>query len=170
MEEKDNIIDLLKEENPKKIISDLANKIILLEKNIEDLKTKNENLIKNNLKKNVLNLKSSLIGMKWGLASQLLLKKAESDSNKLSEIIKEKEDLQEINEKMLDLLTEKELENEDLIEKLKNNELNSKIEIEQNLEKINSLEEKIKSLENYKESNTKEIEDIIDEYTSFQEK
>ena len=107
MEEKDNIIDLFKEENPKKIISDLANKIILLEKNIEDLKTKNENLIKNNLKKNALNLKSSLIGMKWGLASQLLLKKAESDSNKLSEIIKEKEDLQEINEKMLDLLTEK---------------------------------------------------------------
>ena len=51
MEEKDNIIDLFKEENPKKNISDLANKIILLEKNIEDLKTKNENLIKNNLKK-----------------------------------------------------------------------------------------------------------------------
>ena len=50
-ENKENIIDILKEENPKKIISDLTNKIILLEKSIEDLKAKNENLIKNNLKK-----------------------------------------------------------------------------------------------------------------------
>ena len=33
-----------------------------------------------------------------------------------------KNDLQEINEKMLDLLTEKELENEDLVDKMKENE------------------------------------------------
>ena len=91
-ENKENIIDILNEENPKKIISDLTNKIILLEKSIEDLKAKNENLIKNNLKKNSLNLKSSIVGMKWNLASQLILKNAETDSNKLSEIIKEKDD------------------------------------------------------------------------------
>ena len=89
--------------------------------------------------------------MKWSIASQMLLKKTENDSNKLAEIVKEKEDLQEINEKMLDLLTEKELENEDLMEKLKDFELKSKLEIDQNEEKIKSLEEQLKLLENSKE-------------------
>ena len=162
--------DFIKNDDPKQIISDLTNKIILLEKANNDLKAKNENLVKNNFKNKSLGLKSSLIGIKLGLASQILMKKANSDSSKLADMIKEKEDLQEINEKMLDLLTEKELENEDLMEKLKNYELNSKLEIEQNEEKIRSLEEKLKFLEDSKDSNTQDIDDIINEYTSFQEK
>jgi len=162
--------DFIKNDDPKQIISDLTNKIILLEKVNNDLKAKNENLIKNNFKNKSLGLKSSLIGMKLGLASQILMKKANSDSSKLADMIKEKEDLQEINEKMLDLLTEKELENEDLMEKLKNYELKSKLEIEQNEEKIRALEEKLKFLEDSKDSNTQDIDDIINEYTSFQEK
>ena len=162
--------DFIKNDDPKQIISDLTNKIILLEKANNDLKAKNENLVKNNFKNKSLGLKSSLIGMKLGLASQILMKKANSDSSKLADMIKEKEDLQEINEKMLDLLTEKELENEDLMEKLKNYELNSKLEIEQNEEKIRSLEEKLKFLEDSKDSNSQDIDDIINEYTSFQEK
>ena len=162
--------DFIKNDDPKQIISDLTNKIILLEKANNDLKAKNENLVKNNFKNKSLGLKSSLIGMKLGLASQILMKKANSDSSKLADMIKEKEDLQEINEKMLDLLTEKELENEDLMEKLKNYELKSKLEIEQNEEKIRTLEEKLKFLEDSKDSNTQDIDEIINEYTSFQEK
>ena len=162
--------DLIKNDDPKQIISDLTNKIILLEKANNDLKAKNESLVKNNFKNKSLGLKSSLIGMKLGLASQILMKKANSDSSKLADMIKEKEDLQEINEKMLDLLTEKELENEDLMEKLKNYELKSKLEIEQNEEKIRTLEEKLKFLEDSKDSNSQDIDDIINEYTSFQEK
>ena len=162
--------DFIKNDDPKQIISDLTNKIILLEKVNNDLKAKNESLVKNNFKNKSLGLKSSLIGIKLGLASQILMKKANSDSSKLADMIKEKEDLQEINEKMLDLLTEKELENEDLMEKLKNYELNSKLEIEQNEEKIRTLEEKLKFLEDSKDSNTQDIDEIINEYTSFQEK
>ena len=162
--------DLLNKQDPKAIISELTNKIILLEKSNNDLRKKNESLIKDKFKNNSLNIKSSLIGMKWGLTSQLLLKKSENDSSKLAEMIKEKDDLQEINEKMLDLLTEKEIENEDLMEKLKNFELKSKIEIEQNEEKIKSLEEKLKLLEETKESSSQDIDDIISEYTLFQEK
>ena len=163
--------NLLSEDDPKRIISDLTNKIFLLEKMNNELKAKNENLIKNNIKnESKLNIKQSLIGMKWSIASQMLLKKTENDSNKLAEIVKEKEDLQEINEKMLDLLTEKELENEDLMEKLKDFELKSKLEIEQNEEKIKSLEEQLKLLENSKESSSQDIDDIISEYILFQEK
>ena len=163
--------NLLSEDDPKRIISDLTNKIFLLEKMNNELKAKNENLIKNNIKnESKLNIKQSLIGMKWSIASQMLLKKTENDSNKLAEIVKEKEDLQEINEKMLDLLTEKELENEDLMEKLKDFELKSKLEIDQNEEKIKSLEEQLKLLENSKESSSQDIDDIISEYILFQEK
>ena len=56
--------DLLISEDPDKIISDLTNKIILLEKANNDLKIKNESLIKNNIRNNSLNLKTSLLGMK----------------------------------------------------------------------------------------------------------
>ena len=165
-----DIQNFLVSEDTNKIITDLTNKITILEKENNDLRIKNETLIKNNTKNNYLNLKSSLLGMKWNLASQILLKKAEKGANNFEEIIKEKNDLQEINEKMLDLLTEKEIENEDLNEKLKNSEFKSKIEIEQNEEKIKSLEEKIKSIESSKEEYSQQIEDIINEYTSFQEK
>jgi hypothetical protein len=40
-----------------------------------------------------------------------------------------------MNEKMLDLLTEKELENEDLMQKIENYKLEIKLENEKNLEK-----------------------------------
>ena len=85
-------------------------------------------------------------------------------------MIKEKDDLLEINEKILDLLTEKEIENEDLAEKSKNYQLQSILEIQQNDEKIKLLEKKIKSLEDSKESSNQDIDDIISEYTLFQEK
>ena len=48
--------------------------------------------------------------------------------------MKEKDELQQINEKMLDMLTEKELENDELNEKLENYKLEVKIENEKNLE------------------------------------
>ena len=57
--------NLLSEDDPKRIISDLTNKIFLLEKMNNELKAKNENLIKNNIKnESKLNIKQSLIGMK----------------------------------------------------------------------------------------------------------
>ena len=56
--------DLLISEDPDKIISDLTNKIILLEKANNDLKIKNESLIKNDIKNNSLNLKTSKMMLK----------------------------------------------------------------------------------------------------------
>ena len=157
-------------ESAKDIISNLTNKIVLLEQTNNELRKKNEVLIKNNIKTNELKLKSSIIGMRWNLASKLILNNVKNDSNKLTEIIKEKEDLQEMNEKMLNLLTEKEIENEDLLEKLENYQLNTKLELEKNEEKIKNLQEKINLLENTKESNLKDLDDIISEYTNFQDK
>ena len=97
-----------------------------LEKMNNDLKAKNEDLKKNNIENNSLMNKMSHVGLRRKFTVQTTLKKAEDDSVKMAEIVKQKDDLQEINEKMLDLLTEKEMENEDLAQKLENYKMEAK--------------------------------------------
>ena len=166
-----NESDIMKEEDPQKTILDLKEKIFLLEKKNNDLKTKNENLTKNNVSKSALLMKMSLVGMRRGFASQSSFNQAQNDSIKLAEIIKEKDDLQEINEKMLDLLTDKEIENEDLREKMDSYKLETKLENEKYLERIKNLEEKIELLEESKgNDNNYEIDSIIHEYNNYKER
>ena len=161
--------DTVDEEDPEKIISDLQQKLILLEKVNKDLQAKNEDLTKKNIEKNTLMTKMSLVGLRRGFATSE--KNEQDDSIKLAEIIKEKDDLQEINEKMLDLLTDKEIENEDLLEKLEKNKLEAKLENEKNLEKIQNLEDKIQMLESSKSiARSSEIDDIINEYNNYKER
>ena len=164
--------DNIKEEDHPKIILELQEKIIILEKENNDLRTKNENLTRNNIEKNSIMAKMSFVGLRRGFSFGDTLDKVQNDSIKLAEIIKEKNDLQEINEKMLDLLTEKEIENEDLFRKIENNKLEFELENEKNLEKIQILEEKIVNLENSKknEFNTSDIDGIIHEYNNYKER
>ena len=162
--------ELIKEKKPEKIILDLQQKIILLEKKNNDLKTKNDILTKNNVEKSALMMKMSLAGLRRKFASPGSLQSKKSEE--ISEIIKEKDELQQMNEKMLDLLTDKEIENEDLIEKLENYKLETKLENEKYIEKIQILEEKIQSLENSKgngENNT-DIDSLIHEYNNYKER
>ena len=164
--------DNIKEEDHPKIILELQEKIIILEKENNDLRTKNENLTRNNMEKSSIMAKMSFVGLRRGFSFGDTLDKVQNDSIKLAEIIKEKNDLQEINEKMLDLLTEKEIENEDLFRKIENNKLEFELENEKNLEKIQILEEKIVNLENSKknEFNTSDIDGIIHEYNNYKER
>ena len=159
------------DEDPEKIISDLQEKIVRLEKMNNDLRAKNEGLKKNNIENNSVMTRMSLVGLRRKFTSQGDFNQVKNDSVKLAEIIKEKDDLQEMNEKMLDLLTEKELENEDLMQKIENYKLEIKTEKENNLEKIQSLEEKIEMLENSKGVNSAfDIDDIINEYNNYKER
>ena len=164
--------DFVREEDRSKIILDLKQKIILLEKNNNDLKAKNEELKKNNNENNSLMAKISLVGLRRGFAFQNTLNKIQNDSVKLGEIIKEKDDLQEMNQKMLDLLTDKEIENEDLLQKIENIKLESELENEKYLERIKILEEKIMNLEDSKrrEGNKYDIDSIINEYNNYKER
>jgi hypothetical protein len=157
------------EEESEKIISDLQQKIILLEKNNKDLHTKVEELTKKNIDNTSLMMKLSFVGMRKGFGSKDTLTKVKDDSVKLAEIIKEKDDLQAMNEKMLDLLTDKELENEDLLEKLENSRLEAKLEHEKSLERIQTLEDKIETLENSKSSGY-DIDDVVNEYNTYKER
>jgi len=157
------------ETDPNSKIAELQQKIISLEKLNKDLHSKNEGLTKNNNLNSSILLRMSLVGPRRKLrASQRNFSKVNEDSIKLAEIMKEKDDLQQMNEKMLDLLTDKELENEDLLQKFENYKLETKIENDKNLEKIQSLEEKIAILENSKADPY--IDDIINEYTNYKER
>ena len=151
-------LDEEKEENANKIISDLLEKIVLLEKTNKDLKNKIESLTKKQTLNSSILTKIETVGLrKFTLKSDL-----QKDSVKLAEITKEKDELQQINEKMLDMLTENELEIDDLNKKLEDCKLEAKIQNEKNLEQIKALEERIESLENTEKEN--EFDEIFNEY------
>ena len=151
-------LDEEKEENANKIISDLLEKNVLLEKTNKDLKNKIESLTKKQTLNSSILTKIATVGLrKFTLKSDL-----QKDSVKLAEITKEKDELQQINEKMLDMLTENELEIDDLNKKLENYKLEAKIQNEKNLEQIKALEERIESLENTEKDN--EFDEVFNEY------
>ena len=151
-------LDEEKEENANKIISDLLEKNVLLEKTNKDLKNKIESLTKKQTLNSSILTKIATVGLrKFTLKSDL-----QKDSVKLAEITKEKDELQQINEKMLDMLTENELEIDDLNKKLENCKLEAKIQNEKNLEQIKALEERVESLENTEKDN--EFDEVFNEY------
>ena len=153
-----------KEETSDKTILELKNRISQLEETNKDLKTKVSKFKK----------KQSLSTMLFvGTAATRFRKKillwniGKDDAVKMAEIMKEKDELQLINEKMLDMLTEKEIENDELNEKFENYKLEVKIENEKNLEYIKELEEKIEALENA--NNEIQFEEFINEYEKQKE-
>ena len=151
-------LDEEKEENANKIISDLLEKNVLLEKTNKDLKNKIESLTKKQTLNSSILTKIATVGLrKFTLKSDL-----QKDSVKLAEITKEKDELQQINEKMLDMLTENELEIDDLNKKLEDCKLEAKIQNEKNLEQIKALEERVESLENTEKD--KEFDEVFNEY------
>ena len=92
------------------------------------------------------------------------------DKFKLVELQKEKKDLQNINENMLNLLTEKELENEELQETFAVYKNEIKAEIEQYVETIEKLEEKIAENNQIKENFDNKLDSIIEEYNKYKER
>lgn len=145
---------------------DIQKQIVLLEKTNKDLKNKVESLKKNQkFNNNVLDRLAS-----FDLRKKFELKNSnDNDSIKWAMINKEKNELQEINEKMLYMLTEKELENDDLNEKFENFKLEVKIQNKELVDKIKQKEEGdlskklsdvIKEDNNNEKNSEEKIEDI----------
>jgi len=158
------------DKNPQEIIFNLKRKIIELEDQIASLRKKNEILTKDNIQNDSKIQRMSFVSSRRKFAFGL---GGENNKNEISELIKEKNDLQEINEKMLNMLTEKELENEDLQENFDKYKNNIKLEIQNYLEIITDLEQKI---EIYEENEKKgkniddNLEEILKEYNSYKER
>jgi len=135
------------EEDAEKIISELQEKISQLEKTNKELKSKLDSFTKKqNLNTQIFG-RLAAAGLKKKFGLKVDVSKLQNNSVKIAELMKEKEELQQNNENMLDMLTEKEIENEELNEKFENYKLEVQKEKEKDMEKIRALEEKIESME-----------------------
>ena len=152
---------------PEKLILDLQEKIIFLEKENKALKNKVESITKKDALNNTIIMKMSMVGLRKKFTLKKDITQKKYDDVKVAEIIKEKEHLQEMNENMLDMLTEKEIENEDLIQKFENYKLEAKMQNEKDLEQITNLEKEIELLKNAKEISS--YEEIDEEYKRHKE-
>ena len=159
------------DEESNKIILELREKVLRLEKMNSDLKEKINDLKKNKIENDSIMRKLTSVGNRRKIDIHSGSGNIQNNL-KMAELIKEKDDLQEMNEKMLDLLTEKEIENEDLQQKFDNYKLEVKMENDKNLEKIQNLENKIELLENSKDGTTTmiDIDEIIKEYDKSKDK
>ena len=152
---------------PEKLILDLQEKIIFLEKENKALKNKVESITKKDALNNTIIMKMSMVGVRKKFTLKKDITQKKYDDVKVAEIIKEKEHLQEMNENMLDMLTEKEIENEDLNQKFENYKLEAKMQNEKDLEQITNLEKEIELLKNAKEISP--YEEIDEEYKRHNE-
>ena len=153
-----------KEETLDKTILELKNRISQLEETNKDLKTKVNTFTKKQSLSTILFVGAAVTRFRKKI---LLWNKGKDDAVKMAEIMKVKDELQLINEKMLDMLTEKEIENDELNEKFENYKLEVKIENEKNLEYIKELEERIEDLDNA--NNEIQFGEFINEYEKQKE-
>ena len=151
-------------------IPSLKAKIEKLENQIIDLREKNDTLKKANIQNSSRLRKMSFVGVRRKFTFGT---KGGEDKMKMAELAKEKSDLQGINEKMLNMLTDKEMEIEELEENFENFKTDMKVQIEKYLETIDDLEEKLVAMEdaNLKKKNTDHtLDDIILEYNKYKER
>ena len=166
-ETKDNIDDL----DHQDLITNLKNRIKELEDQIINLRLKNDELTRSNIQNDSKMRKMSFVGIRrkftFGSGNKGV------DSVKLAELLKEKSDLQEINEKMLNMLTDKELENDELQENFDKYKNEMKIEIQKYIDTIEELEDKIDVMEetNLKNQNfDNNLDEIVKEYNKYKER
>ena len=166
-ETKDNIDDL----DHQDLITNLKNRIKELEDQIINLRLKNDELTRSNIQNDSKMRKMSFVGIRrkftFGSGNKGV------DSVKLAELLKEKSDLQEINEKMLNMLTDKELENDELQENFDKYKSEMKMEIQKYIDTIEELEDKIDVMEetNLKNQNfDNNLDEIVKEYNKYKER
>ena len=170
-EEMNSSLDTLEfTDEPEKMVADLQEKIMRLEKMNQDLKAKNDDLQKENIENASLMKKMGYVGQRRKFTVTGANQDQQDDSVTIAKLTKEKDDLQEINEKMLDLIKEKEVEITDLGHRIESVKMEAKIENDKNMETIRTLEDKVEMLENEKNGNTKEIDDVVDECNKAKEK
>ena len=149
----------------------MKNRIKDLEDQIINLRLKNDELTRSNIQNDSKMRKMSFVGIRrkftFGSGNKGV------DSVKLAELLKEKSDLQEINEKMLNMLTDKELENDELQENFDKYKNEMKIEIQKYIDTIEELEDKIDVMEetNLKNQNfDNNLDEIVKEYNKYKER
>ena len=159
---KENENDNSKEVDVFQTIEELNQKNLFLEMENQNLKKKLESNSEDKKSNKKMWWKLAFIGMKNKFKLKTDVSKVQNDSAKIAEIIKQKDDLQEINEKMIDMLTEKEIENENLNHEYEQYKVEVKCQNDKYLEKIEYLKNRIQELQaSYKEN---QVFDVLKDY------
>ena len=145
------------QQDPEELISNLLQKITKLEDQVNYLQQKNGELTKDNIQNDTKLQKMSYIGTR----KKFMLGNKSDNKIDIAELLKEKNDLQEINENMLNMLTDKELENEELQKNFENYKNEMKLQIQKYLKTIDELEEKISDNNQNKENYDDNIDYIV---------
>ena len=161
-ENKENENDNSKEVDVFQTIEELNQKNLLLEIENQNLKKKLESNSEDKKTNKKMWWKLAFIGMKNKFKLKTDVSKVQSDSAKIAEIIKQKDDLQEINEKMIDMLTEKEIENEKLNHEYEQYKVEVQCQNEKYLKEIEYLENRIQELQASKKEN--QVFDVLKDY------
>ena len=159
---KENENDNSKEVDVFQTIEELNQKNLLLEMENQNLKKKLESNSEDKKSNKKMWWKLAFIGMKNKFKLKTDVSKVQSDSAKIAEIIKQKDDLQEINEKMIDMLTEKEIENEKLSNEYAQYKVKAECQNDKYLEKIEYLENRIQELQASNKEN--QVFDVLKDY------
>ena len=122
--------ELLNNKSKIEEIKNLRKKIVELESRNAHLQKRNNELTKENIRSDTKLKRVSFVGTRKNFFFE-----NKKNNFQMTELIKEKNDLQEINEKMLDILTEKEIEISKLNENL-NNLKNDNLKKEENYTEI----------------------------------
>ena len=147
--------------NTEKLILELKEKIVLLEKTNTDLKKKLESKTKKEALNSSIMLKMSTTGLRRNFTLRKNVSVLKKDSVEVAEIIREKEDLQDNVEKLLDLVTQNQIENEDLNQQFENYKLEVELLKEKHYEQIENLKKKIDELE---KKGVEKYDEIFDQY------
>ena len=161
-ENKENENDNSKEVDVFQTIEELNQKNLLLEMENQNLKKKLESNSEDKKSNKKMWWKLAFIGMKNKFKLKTDVSKVQSDSAKIAEIIKQKDDLQEINEKMIDMLTEKEIENETLNHEYEQYKVKAECQNVNNLEEIEYLKNRIQELQASNKEN--QVFDVLKDY------
>ena len=147
--------------NTEKLILELKEKIVLLEKTNTDLRKKLESKTKKEALNSSIILKMSTTGLRRNFTLRKNVSVLKKDSVEVAEIIREKEDLQDNVEKLLDLVTQNQIENEDLTQQFENYKLEVELLKEKHYEQIENLKKKIDELE---KKGVEKYDEIFDQY------
>lgn len=150
-------------------ICQLNTQILNLENAISEIKLKNQELIAENSKLKTASKRLSFAAKGRSASINTSMRQSVNEAAfQFAEVVKEKNELQELNEKMLNMLTEKEIENGELREEYESYQRDMKCQLDDLNERNAELAEE---LEKYKEEDNDHeiIDQLQNEYSDFRQ-
>ena len=169
-EEEGDGIELETEKTPVEYEAEICHlnaQILNLENSLNEMKRHNQTLLIENSQFKTANKRLSFTSK--GRSCSINPNSKQSSAYQLAEILNEKNELQELNEKMINMLTEKEIENGELREQFENYQQEKTFQIDELNEKISELAEELEQYQKNEEGDYDAIDELQNQYNIYKE-